>query len=330
MSPDRLRKQSRKTLETLARRRGISQTRSLRKDELVEALSAATKRPARPTLKRNGAYRANGSGPTTLKRPALAGRVVPDQLEVSTPDLHWLRVGWEIGRNSIDRAAAALGIHWHRSVPMLRVTDVTADDRSRGVPRLVAEVELPASASTWFVRINEADRAYRVTLGFRAPNGRFHQVIQSRQVVPARSFALARPPARVEDADGLPLDLYAGRSQPRTTRSNGSAEPVAAVLLRAAGAHESSSPYDVPPLPFQVEAELVVRGGVSQNARVSLQGKPVAVSRDGRFCQRVELQAGRQVVPVVATAADHSQERTVILALELSARELEPRIFDDM
>jgi hypothetical protein len=337
MSSERLRKQSRKSLESLARRRGISHTRTLRKDELVDALSsAASKRPVRPSTKpSNGSPRANDKVFTApAPRPAIARRVVPDQLEVSTQDLHWLRVGWEIGRASIDRAAAALGPDWHRAVAVLRVADVTGDDRSRGMPRNVIEIELPAGSSAWFVRVDEPDRAYRVTLGFRARSGRFHQVIQSRSVVPARSMPSprpgARPAARVEDAEGWPLDLYAGRAQPQAPRPHDSSEPVAAVLLRAAEAHEACGPYDVPPMPFQVEAELIVRGAASQNARVSLQGKPVTVSRDGRFCQRVPLQAGRQVVPVVATAGDRSQERTVVLALELSARELEPRIFDDL
>jgi hypothetical protein len=54
----------------------------------------------------------------------------------------------------------------------------------------------------------------------------------------------------------------------------------------------------------------------------------VAVSVSISYCQRLPLQAGRQVVPVVALAGDRTQERTVVLAL--SARELEPRVFEEL
>jgi hypothetical protein len=131
----------------------------------------------------------------------------------------------------------------------------------------------------------------------------------------------------VEDTNGLPLDLYAAHWRSKTDAANASAAEVpASGGLRIA---EASTDASLPALPFEVEAELVVRGAVAKDAKLTLLGRPLTVSREGRFCQRVPLQAGRQVVPVVATAADHTQERTVVLALELSARELEPRIFDE-
>jgi hypothetical protein len=319
MSPDRLRKQSRKQLESLARRQGIANSRTLRKGQLIDALSS------------NGQHRAENGAPRKENPPAIAGRLVPDQLEVATQDLHWLRVGWEIGRASLDRAAAALGPEWHRAVAVLRLVDVAGDEGARGTPRIVQEINLPSGQSTWFVRVENPDRSYRVSLGFRAHSGRFHQVIQSRPVTPAQSAPVARPharnAARVEDANGLPLDLYAAHWRSKTDAANAAAAevPVSGGLRIAEAATDPS----IPALPFEVEAELVVRGAVAKDAKLTLLGRPLTVSRDGRFCQRVPLQTGRQVVPVVATAGDHTLERTVVLALELSARELEPRIFDE-
>jgi hypothetical protein len=79
-----------------------------------------------------------------------------------------------------------------------------------------------------------------------------------------------------------------------------------------------------------VDAELIVRGVSSPEARLWLMGQPVSLSADGCFCQRVPLQPGRQVVPVVATAGDGMVERTVVLAVELGVRELEPRLYGEL
>jgi len=318
MSPDRLRKQSRKQLESLARHRGISNTRALRKDELVKALTSSSP-------KRRAAA-----------APAIAGRLVPDQLDVTAQDQHWLRVAWEIGRASLDRASAALGTEWHRAVAVLRVMEMTGNDESRGTPRVISEVELPAGPTSWYVRVEKPERPYRVSLGFRTRSGRFHQIIQSRSVVPARSDAPRRPntkpAAHVDDAEGWPLDLYAGRCHFAVETKQQPAEVAKLIPLRPNGVAPAVSMPDVvpPSFPLHVDAELIVRGTTAADARVTLVGKPITVSSDGRFCQRVPLPAGRQVVPVVATAADRSQERTVVLALELSVRELEPRVFDEL
>jgi hypothetical protein len=301
MRADPLRKRTRKTVQA--------------------ASPGSTKRRSRPAA--------------NLAAPAVAGRVVPDQLEVSLQDLCWLRVGWEIGRSSLDRAAAVLGADWHRAVAVLRVSDVTGNDHSRGTARILSEIELPPGPRSWFVRIEHPEHTYRVTLGFRARSGRFHPIIQSRPITPAKSVHVnghaPRPATHVEDAEGWPLDLYAGRnpalspSRPPTAVESAASIPLPAIK----GAVDAASPIDAASLPLQVEAELIVRGATAAGARLSLMGRPTALSQDGRFCQRVPVQPGRQVVPVVATSADRAEERTVVFALELSVRELEPRLFGE-
>lgn len=272
---------------------------------------------------------------SAIGQGAIAGRVVPDQLDVSVHDLCWVRVGWEIGRASLDRAAAVLGADWHRAVAVLRVADVTGNDHSRGAPRHLTEIELPPGPRSWFVRVDHPDHTYRVTLGFRARSGRFHPVIQSRPITPAKAIHgnghASRTAAHVEDAEGWPLDLYGGRN-PATNHSRAAAglEPTAMIRLPATkGAAEADPQEAASSFPLQVEAELIVRGATAAGSHVSLMGKPIITSQDGRFCQRVPVQAGRQVVPVVATSADRAEERTVVFALELSIRELEPRQFGE-
>jgi hypothetical protein len=60
-----------------------------------------------------------------------------------------------------------------------------------------------------------------------------------------------------------------------------------------------------------VNTELVVYGATEPDAKLTVQGKPVALRADGTFTLRFALPDGRQVIPVEAVSADSSQRRSV-------------------
>src|SRR6185295_2188448 len=51
-----------------------------------------------------------------------------DRIVVMVRDPYWLHTYWELTRQAIARAEAALGQNWHGSKPILRVLDVTSGD----------------------------------------------------------------------------------------------------------------------------------------------------------------------------------------------------------
>ena len=51
---------------------------------------------------------------------------------------------------------------------------------------------------------------------------------------------------------------------------------------------------------FQIDAELIVHVITEPNAKVTLQGEPVQVGRDGTCTVRFSLPDTRQIIPVVA------------------------------
>jgi len=77
---------------------------------------------------------------------------------------------------------------------------------------------------------------------------------------------------------------------------------------------------------FQMDAELIVYGATEPSARVTLQGEPVKLRRDGTFTMRFSLPDSRQIIPAVAMSADGVEERTVVLAVERNTKHLEPVI----
>jgi hypothetical protein len=79
---------------------------------------------------------------------------------------------------------------------------------------------------------------------------------------------------------------------------------------------------------FQLDAELIIYGATEPTARVTLQGQPVQLRRDGTFTMRFSLPDGRQIIPAVAASPDGVEERTIVLAVERNTKQLEPLIHD--
>jgi uncharacterized protein len=318
MSPERLQARTRKELEALARRRGVPGVRQLAKPDLIAALTTPSKTVARrsaehPPARRPGAVTTRAAIDPTGTLPGH------DELHVELQDREWLRVSWQVSRLSLDRAMAALGREWHGSVPVLQLIDVTPDESSDAPPKPPIEAVLQPGQPVWFLRVPDPDRVYRVSLGYRARGGRNHMVIRSRPVIPSR---LRPRPTAPEQAPPQ-----------ATQRRSSSAEHFGGLRLRLVGsgngmtgklAAEPSAP------PLNVELDLVVHGVSDPHADVTLMAKPMPLDRHGGFRQVLPLVGGRHVIPIVATGEDGTGERTVVVALDVSVRELEPRLFEEL
>jgi hypothetical protein len=75
---------------------------------------------------------------------------------------------------------------------------------------------------------------------------------------------------------------------------------------------------------LDVDAELIVYGVTEANSHVSLRGEPVKLRPDGSFTVRMSLPNQRQVIPVVASAANGGEQRTIVLAIERNTKVMEP------
>src|SRR5262245_49703755 len=150
MTSDKLQSYSKKELAVMARDRGIAGWHGMRKEELVAAL-ARSRRPAKPARakprpKPQKAAARNTSAPASAEEqverskydvgvptkdlsakvpkhlPAGYGK---DRIVVMVRDPYWLHAYWELTRNAIQRAEAALGQDWHGARPILRVIEVS-------------------------------------------------------------------------------------------------------------------------------------------------------------------------------------------------------------
>ena len=363
MTRTQLRDRTRKELAELAREQGIPGWHAMRRDELIDALAehhrkarrrktpaSASRRhaPVQPAAARNTSGNPEESKfavtPTPTKDlAAKTPRDLPagygkDRIVCMVRDPYWLHAYWELTRQAIQRAEAALGQEWHGARPILRLLDVTSNDTSIAPERIVRDVEIHGGSNNWYLDVSDPPRSYRVDVGYLSRSGRFY--------VLARSNVVTTPRAGVSDViDENWADLDEKQAD-RIYAMSGGFDPGASSLeLKQLFEEKLRRPMGSPAVSsfgsgglmgskgrkffFQIDAELIVYGVTEPNARVTIQGEPVQLRADGTFTKRYALPDSRQILPAVATSPDGYEERKVVLAVERNTKQLEPTVHDE-
>src|SRR5882757_4486452 len=203
MIKEKLQRLSKTELANRAKRQGIAGYRSLKKEELIDALAALAAKKAKTAIKTKKITQPAKKSPPR-SRPQLAaahnngtGASAEEQIEkskydvgVPTRDLadkipkdlprgygkdrivcmvrdpYWLHCYWELTRQSIQRAEAALAQAWHGAKPILRVLDVTSGDSTSISELIVKDVEIHGGANNWYVEVSNPPRSYRIDIGY--------------------------------------------------------------------------------------------------------------------------------------------------------------------
>jgi len=260
-----------------------------------------------------------------------------DRIIVMVRDPYWLHAYWEITRQAIQRAEAALGQEWHNAKPILRLLDVTSNDSTNNSEMIVRDIEIHGGCNNWYLDVANPPRSYRIDIGYLSRNGQFY--------VLARSNVVSTPRAGISDViDENWADIDYQKAD-RIYAMSGGYDPTASSLeLKQLFEERLRRPLGSPTVTsfgsgalmygkerkfwFQLDAELIVYGATEPSARVTLQGEPVKLRPDGTFTMRFSLPDSRQIIPAVAASADGIEERTIVLAVERNTKELEPMIHD--
>jgi hypothetical protein len=376
MTSKQLQGRSKKELAGMARKRGIPGWHEMRKDELVEALAAQpsakvvrldghhstsngqAKAKARPKIRpqlaaaRNTSNGSTGEeiverskydvGVPTKDLSAKVPRDLPsgygkDRIVVMVRDPYWLHAYWELTRQAVSRAEAALGQEWHGAKPILRLLDVTTHDTTSTAEAIVRDIEIHGGCNNWYIDVHNPPRSYRVDIGYLSRHGQFY--------VLARSNVVSTPRAGISDTiDENWADIDAKKADRIYAMSGGFDPTMSSLELKQLFEERLRRPLGSPSITsfgsgamlptkqrkfwFQIDAELIVYGATEPNARVTLQGEPVKLRPDGTFTMRFSLPDSRQIIPAVAASADGVEERTIVLAVERNTKQLEPMIFD--
>jgi hypothetical protein len=267
----------------------------------------------------------------------LPGGYGKDRIVCMVRDPYWLHCYWEITRQAIQRAEAALSEAWYGAKPILRLLDVSTSDTTSNSESIVKDIEIHGGANNWYLEVQNPPRSYRVDIGYLSRGGQFY--------VLARSNVVSTPRAGMSDVIDENWSDLDGEQARRIYAMSAGFDPTASSLeLKQLFEERLRRPMGSPAVTsfgsgalqygkprtfwFQLDAELIVYGATEKNAKVCLQGEPVKLRPDGTFTMRFSLPDSRQIIPAVAMSADGIEERTIVLAVERNTKHLEPMIHD--
>jgi uncharacterized protein len=260
-----------------------------------------------------------------------------DRLVVMVRDPYWLHVHWELTRQSVQRAQAAMGQRWHTAKPILRLYEVHNVGDSTTTDTCLRDVEIHGGVNNWYLDVLEPPKSYRIEIGYVATDGGFYSLTRSNIVTTPSATARDKVDGNWADVAENFDRIYAmsggyaqeGNShelrellEERLRRPMGSP----ATTRFGAGAGGLMAPST--DFHLHADAELVIFGATRSDAHVMLKGEPVQVRPDGTFAVRISLPDCRQVIPVVASSADGVEQRTIALAIERNTKQMETVIHD--
>lgn len=267
----------------------------------------------------------DGTDPSAMK----------DRLVLMVRDSYWLHACWEVTRQSVERARAAMAEHWHTAQPTLRIMEVETGTTTSTAERVARDITIHGGVKNWYIDVKDPPKSYRVDLGYLASNGKFF--------VLGRSNVVTTPLPGSSDAIDENWSDIAENYEKIYAQSGGGAEEGSAGELQELFEERLRRPMGAPlvtrygvgaermlgrfrEFQFEVEAEMIVFGTTHPNAHVQLGGEPVKVREDGSFTVRMSMPDRRQVIPIVAASSDGVEQRTIVLAIERNTKIMEPMI----
>ncbi len=270
-------------------------------------------------------FRTNGNGQEYEK----------DRVIVMVRDAYWLHAYWEITRQSVSRARAALGQRWHGAIPVLRLYEMANDNTTSSERKIVRDVQVHGGVNNWYLDVDCPPKSFQVDIGYLAEDGFFLGLARSNVVITPQSGAAGSGDGNwegvAEDFDRIyalsgGYDETGGQSDLKALFEERLRRPMGSAMVTRFGLGAQSMTRSRHQIPFNVDAELIVHGMTDPRAHVTLKGEPVRLESDGTFSVRLNLPDRRQVLPVVASSADGVEQQTIVLAVERNTKTMEPII----
>jgi hypothetical protein len=277
------------------------------------------------TQSKDLSFRSNGNGQEYEK----------DRVIVMVRDAYWLHAYWEVTRQSVSRARAALGQRWHGAIPVLRLYQMANDNTTSSERKIVRDVQVHGGVNNWYLDVDHPPMSFQVDIGYLAGDGSFLGLARSNVVVTPQSGSAGSGDGNwdgvAEDFDRIyalsgGYDETGGRSDLKALFEERLRRPMGSPTVTRFGLGAQSMSRSRQQIPFNVDAELIVHGVTDPHAHVTLKGEPVRLESDGTFSVRLNLPDRRQVLPVVASSADGVEQQTIVLAVERNTKTMEPII----
>lgn len=257
-----------------------------------------------------------------------------DRLIVMVRDSYWLHAYWELTRQSVERARAALGQHWHCCRPILRLWEINSEGTTTSSSReIVRDIEIHGGVNNWYVDVQDPPKSFQLDVGYAAPDGRFVCLARSNVVTTPQAGSgealdgnweeIAQDFDRIYSLSGG-YDGQKDNTDLKELFEERLRRPMGSPMVARFGMGAQTLGRPRREFPFDVDADLIVYGVTDPGAHVTLKGEPIRLQPDGSFFVRFSLPDRRQVLPVVASSGDGVEQRTIVLAVERNTKVMEP------
>ncbi|GIW92947.1 MAG: Rho termination factor domain protein [Pirellulaceae bacterium] len=262
---------------------------------------------------------------------------VKDRIVLLVRDAYWLQATWDITRASVERARAAMAEAWHTARPVLRLYELEAGSTTSAAERVERDIEIHGSVRNWYIDVRNPPRKFRVEIGYLASTGRFYSLARSNAVTTPAPGITSSVDAHWADLAEDYERIYALSGGYADEQVSGALQEVFEERLRRPMGSASTSRFGVPTerllakerdFHLEIDVEAIIIGRTKPNAQVTISGEPVKVRDDGSFTVRMNVPDRRQVMPIVASTADGSEQRTIVLAIERNTKVMEPIVHE--
>lgn len=248
-------------------------------------------------------------------------------------DPYWIHAHWDISRQAVERAKAALADHWHSVKPVLRLLKFEDNGTTESSENVHREIEIHGGVRNWYIDVDTPPARFQVLMGYRTNQNRFYELVRSNTVTtpsPSGKGALDDHWADIaKDAEKI-YSMSGGYGD--DTQKGDLADVFEDRLKRTMdldvmsqfGSGAEGGLRKPRQFHFDVEAELVVFGSTHPDAHVAIGTDPVKVKPDGTFSIRLPFPDRRQVLPATARSRDGIDEQTVVIAVERNTKVMEP------
>jgi len=256
------------------------------------------------------------AGPVTM--PPVESMEIPADYGVTrivamAKDPAWLFTYWEITAERFVQLEKKFKDEWTKCTMVLRIYDRAAEGHF--------DMNISYEARAYYINVIPGGR-YQVAIGVITPGGKFVMIAESAIIETPRG----RVSDRVDEQWVVPDDVYdrifAASGGYEVVAGGGSAEmrKMLEARLEEQLSSESVSSFGSGELMpeqkergfrLRVATELILYGATEPDAKVTIQGKPVKLRRDGTFTARFALPDGTIDIPVTAVSVDGVEERTI-------------------
>jgi hypothetical protein len=271
----------------------------------------------------------------TVTMPPVESMEIPAEYGVTrivalVKDPAWLFTYWEITAERFAQLEKKFKDDWTKCTMVLRLYDRGAGGHN--------DTGISYEARSWYLGVDPGGR-YQVAIGVLTPGGKFVAIAES-EIIETPS---GRVSDRVDEQWMIPGDVYdrifaaSGGYEFAAGGAGGSAEmrkmlearleeQLASEGVSSFGSGELMPEAKERGFRLRVATELILYGSTEPDAKVTIQGKPVKLRRDGSFTARWALPDGTIEIPVVAVSGDGIEERAIDTDVRKKSKEKEPVI----